>query len=72
MQNYLYNKKSGYSFLYVNTPIVLHLLTQTVTPLPLDKCAVRDASQFIMNICANPSLDSKIIGVMDAGGKAMC
>lgn len=56
----------------VKTPVVLHLLTKTITPSPLDKCTARNASQYDMNIRANPSLNGEIIGALPAGEQATC
>jgi len=56
----------------IKTPVVLHLLTNTVTPSPLDQCIARNASQFDVNIRANPSLNGEIISSIDAGDQAVC
>lgn len=55
----------------IKTPVVLHLLTNTVTPSPLDQCIARNASQFDVNIRANPSLHGEIISAMDTGDQAV-
>jgi hypothetical protein len=56
----------------VKTPVVLHLLTKTIIPSPLDKCTARNASQYDMNIRANPSLNGEIICTLPAGEQATC
>jgi len=56
----------------LKTPAVLHLLTGTVTPSPLDKFTARNSSQFNVNIHADPSLESDIIGAVSAGDQTTC
>ena len=56
----------------IKTPVVLRLLAKTVTPSPLDECIARNASQFDVNIRANPSLNGEVIGAVDPGDQATC
>ena len=56
----------------LNTPAVLHLVNQTVTPSPQEDCLVINNSAFNINIRQIPSLNGEIIGELDAGGEAKC
>lgn len=56
----------------LKTPVVLHLMQQTVTPQPLDACIAINISPYAVNIRANPSLNGEIIGEVAPGGAATC
>jgi len=56
----------------LKTPVALHLVQQTVTPMPLDACRALNISAFNINIRQNPSLNGDIIGELAAGSESTC
>jgi len=56
----------------LNTPVVMQLVSQTITPSTQEDCLVINNSAFNINIRQIPSLNGEIIGELEAGGEAKC
>ena len=56
----------------LKTPVALHLVQRTETPLPLEECQAVNISPFNVNIRKTPSLNGEIIGNLRAGSLGTC